>query len=68
MWLFLSSRIRTWLLFSIAVPVLAKAVHSATERARASNPSSRTTSALSAADATLRRLSRRRTRRRHQNG
>ena len=59
MWLFLSSRIRTWLLFGVVLPFAAKAVHSAATRARHSDPSSTSARALSRADSTLQKVSRR---------
>lgn len=60
MWLFLSRRIRTWLLFGLAVPLLGRLLHSLAVRARTANPSGSATRVLSRADTTVQKFTRRR--------
>ena len=60
MWLFLSKRVRTWVLLSVALPVVATLVGKVAARARAHDPSSTTARTLTRADRTLSSLARRR--------
>lgn len=60
MWALLSTRLRTWLLFAVAVPLLRVGVHRAARHLQASRPDGRATKALSASDRALTRVSRRR--------
>ena len=59
MWALLSTRLRTWLLFAIAVPIARSAVHHAARRAAGNNPDSTTSRTLGRADTALTKLSRR---------
>jgi hypothetical protein len=59
MWALLSSRLRTWLLFAVAVPAIRTAVRIAARRAAAANPGGRGARVLGQADSTLTRFSRR---------
>jgi hypothetical protein len=66
-WVLLSSRLRTWLMLAIAVPVLRAVLRRASASAARRNPSSTAARALRSADAGLSRLDRRQRRReRHQ--
>lgn len=62
MWALLSTRLRTWLLFAVAVPVVRAGVHHAARRAEERDPHGTSAGALRRADAALTRLSRRRRR------
>jgi hypothetical protein len=64
MWAFFSRRLRTWLLFAIAVPVVRALVHKFASRAQRTRPTARSTSLLTKADSTVTSLSQRRSRRR----
>jgi len=64
MWVLLSTRLRTWLLLAIAVPVARSIIHRAAQRAAAKDPGSGTSKMLTRADSTLSRwVARRRERR-----
>lgn len=60
MWLFLSTRLRTWLLFAIAVPAARAGVHLAAERASAADSTSPISRMLARVDAAFARSGRRR--------
>ncbi len=60
MWVLLSTRLRTWLLVAIAVPVARALIHRAARRAAASKPDGTTSRALTRADTALTRWSTRR--------
>jgi hypothetical protein len=53
MWLFLSSRLRTWLLLAIALPLARLLVHRLAVAAQRQNPSARTAKLLRRADSTV---------------
>ena len=59
MWVLLSSRLRTWLLLAIAVPILRSVLRRASTSAARRDPSSTTARALRSAEAGLSRLDRR---------
>jgi hypothetical protein len=59
MWVFLSARLRRWLLFAIAVPVAHGLVHWIAERMARRDPHGKPARSLGAADRTLMRLRRR---------
>jgi hypothetical protein len=63
MWAFLSTRLRTWLLFAIAIPVVRYVVHRFSESAQQRRPGARSTSLLGHADSAVTSLSSRRARR-----
>lgn len=63
MWVLLSSRLRTWLLLAVAVPVLRMVVRRASAAATRRNPGSAAAGALRSLDTALSRLDRRRSRR-----
>ncbi len=64
MWALLSTRLRTWLLLAIAVPIARRILHRAALRAATKNPGSSTSTMLTRADGTLTRwVDRRRARR-----
>jgi hypothetical protein len=65
-WVLLSSRLRTWLLLAIAVPVLRVVLRRASASAARRDPSSTTARALRSAEAGLSRLDRRQRRERRQ--
>jgi hypothetical protein len=58
-WVLLSSRIRTWLMLAVAVPVLRSVLRRASASASRRDPSSTAARALRSADAGLSRLDRR---------
>ncbi len=60
MWLFLSSRIRTWLLLAVALPLARTIIHRAAASASRRDPNSTAASMLRRADSTLTSLARRR--------
>jgi hypothetical protein len=60
MWLFVSRRIRTWVLLAIAVPVLRRVVQRVTAARAAQHPDARSTAALRHADGALAKLQGRR--------
>lgn len=60
MWAFFSSRLRTWLLFAIAIPIVRSLVHRFSRSAQRRRPRARSTSVLSRADSTLTSLANRR--------
>ena len=62
MWALLSSRLRTWLLFALLVPVVRRIVRVLADRRERSAPNARTTKALRGADRSVTRLEDRRTR------
>ena len=64
MWVLLSSRLRTWLLLAIAVPILRSVLRRASASAAQRDPSSTAARALRSAEAGLSRLDRRQRRRR----
>ncbi len=64
MWVFLSSRIRTWVLLAVALPVLRSVVHRLATASANRNAGSVPTRALRGADAGLARVARRREKRR----
>lgn len=53
MWLFLSRRIRTWLLLAIGIPLVRFGLRKLAARAAAHNSSSRTANVLNRADSAL---------------
>jgi len=53
MWLFISKRIRTWVLLTVAVPLTRMAVHRLAEAADRHNESARTARALHKADSAM---------------
>jgi len=59
MWLFLSRRIRRWLILAVVVPLVGKLVHRLAVRAQGRDATSRSARWLTRADTTLARLSRR---------
>jgi hypothetical protein len=63
-WVLLSSRLRTWLLLAVAVPVIRSVVRRASAAATRRNPGSAGAGALRSLDTALSRLDRRRSRRR----
>lgn len=64
MWVFLSRRIRYWLLLTVALPLVGSMLHKLAEAGRRRRPTARTTRLLGSADAGLMRLNRRVARRR----
>jgi hypothetical protein len=58
-WVLLSSRLRTWLLLAVAVPVLRAVVRRLAARTAERNPGSASAGALGSLDRTLSRLNRR---------
>ena len=60
MWAFLSTRLRTWLLFAIAVPVVRFVVNRVARREQQARPGARSTKALVRADSTITSLAERR--------
>lgn len=64
MWVFLSSRFRTWLLLAVALPVTRKLVHNAAVGAQRRSPASTPARLLLRADSTLNTMSQQTTRRR----
>jgi hypothetical protein len=64
MWMFLSSRLRTWVAFAVAIPVGRFFVHRFADSAQRRRPDARSTSALRRADSAVTALSQRRSRRR----
>ncbi|MCU1690144.1 MAG: hypothetical protein JWN61_1913 [Pseudonocardiales bacterium] len=64
MWAFLSTRLRTWVLFAVAIPVIRYLVHRFSEAAQRKRPGSRSASLLSKADSTLASFASRRERKR----
>lgn len=63
MFVFLSSRLRTWLLLAVALPLARTAVRRVATSAARRDPQARTAKVLNRADSTLAALSRRRSRR-----
>lgn len=63
MWLFISKKIRTWLLLTIGLPLTRLAVHRLAVAADRHNESARTARALHKADSALATLSRHTSRR-----
>ena len=63
MWVFLSRRLRTWLVLAIVVPLVRAVVRRAAAAAAQRNPSGAATTWLGRADSTLSSFSRRRARR-----
>jgi hypothetical protein len=59
MWVFLSSRLRRWVLLVIALPLARVVVHRLALAAERRDPSARTARALHHADSTMTTLSRR---------
>lgn len=59
MWVFLSARLRTWLLLAIALPVARFLVHRLAVAAERRDPSARTARALHQADSAVTTVSRR---------
>jgi hypothetical protein len=59
MWVLLSSRLRTWLLMAIALPLIRMLVHRIAERAQRRAPQSSTAKLAGRADAALTSLTRR---------
>jgi hypothetical protein len=53
MWLFLSRRIRTWVVLGVGIPVVRFGLRKLSARAAARNSSSRTAGALNRADSVL---------------
>jgi hypothetical protein len=53
MWVFLSGRLRTWLLLAIALPLARLLVHSLAVAAERHDPSARTAKLLSRADSAV---------------
>lgn len=64
MWVLLSSRIRTWLMLAVAVPILRSVLRRASVSATRRDPNSTAARALRTADAGLSRLDRRQRRQR----
>lgn len=64
MWVFLSSRLRTWLLLAVALPVARSLVHRLAAASSARNADSAPSKALRGADAGLTRVARRREKKR----
>jgi hypothetical protein len=64
MWVFLSSRIRTWLLMAVAVPLLARVVSRLAAGARLRDPGGAAAKWLTRLETALLRVSRRKRRRR----
>ncbi|HEX8092874.1 hypothetical protein [Jatrophihabitans sp.] len=64
MWVLLSSRLRTWLLLAIAVPVVRAVLRRASASAARRDPSSAMARALRSAESGLSRLDRRKRRQR----
>lgn len=62
MWLFLSRRLRTWVLLGIAVPIVRGIVRRVAASRAASHPDARSTAALQRADGALARVQRKRRR------
>jgi hypothetical protein len=60
MWVFLSNRIRTWLVLAVAVPVARRVLNRIAAARAASHPDARSTAALRHADSALGRLQSRR--------
>lgn len=65
MWALFSTRLRTWLLVAIAVPVARAVIGPTTRHAAARNPDGTTSRVLTRADATLARWSTHRRERGH---
>jgi hypothetical protein len=63
MWVFLSARLRAWLLLAIALPLARLLVHRVAVAAERHNPSARTAKLLSQADSAVTVVSRRFSRR-----
>lgn len=63
MWALLSTRLRTWLLFAIAVPIARSAVRHVARRAADNNPDGQAARTLARADALIGKLDRRKRRR-----
>jgi len=63
MWVFLSVRLRTWLLLAIALPLARLLVHSLAVAAERHDPSARTAKLLGRADSVVTAASRRSSRR-----
>ena len=59
MWVFLSRRLRMWLLLAIALPLARALVHRLARAAERRDPSTRTAKALHQADSTVTAVSRR---------
>ena len=59
MWVFLSRRLRTWVLLAIALPLARALVHRLAAAADQRDPSTRTARALHQADSTVSAVSRR---------
>jgi hypothetical protein len=53
MWVFLSRRLRTWLLLAIALPIVRLVVHRVAVAAERRNPSARTARLLNQADSAV---------------
>jgi hypothetical protein len=60
MWIFLSSRLRTWLLLAVALPLARTVIRRAAARIGRRNPDSPAASWLQSADSALTRRTRRR--------
>lgn len=64
MWAFLSTRLRTWVLFAIAIPIVRYLVHRFSQSAQRKRPGARSTSLLTKADSTVSSFASRRERKR----
>lgn len=64
MWVFLSSRLRNWLLLAVVLPVAGSTVHKLAESRRQRSPDARTTRLLGLADSGLVKVNSRLSRRR----
>lgn len=62
MWVFFSSRLRMWVLFAVAIPIVRALVHRFSQSAQDHRPGARSTSALARADSTLASFADRRSR------
>ena len=63
MWVLLSSRLRAWALFAVAVPIVRFFLHRFSQSAQDTRPGARSTAALTRADSTLASFANRRSRR-----
>lgn len=66
MWALFSSRLRTWVLFAFAIPIVRYLVHRFAESAQRRRPGARSTSVLSHADSTVASFANRPARRKDQ--
>jgi hypothetical protein len=60
-WALLSTRLRTWLLLVVAIPLIRRAIRTAANRLSRRDPNRRSARALRTVDGALARLDRRRT-------